>query len=182
LQVLASFAFFDSTTVIGPLILDPFLVTWNRLRSSARFALLVAISGTFVPACREEPKGFERYIPPPEAARGAVTLVMDGWRKGLTPDQTVGKAPEVHVVDKHRLPDQHLAQYEILGEVTAENARAFAVRVVFEGSDEPQVVRYIVVGTDPMWVFRQEDYEMISHWMHKMDEPSDRAGEPAAKP
>jgi hypothetical protein len=107
---------------------------------------------------------------------------MEGWRKGLTPDETVGTRPEVHVVDKQRPPDRRVTAYEILGEVSAENARGFAVRVTLDGSDEPEIVRYLVVGTDPMWVFRQEDYEMISHWMHKMDEPPDRAGEAPAKP
>ncbi|MDR3634433.1 MAG: hypothetical protein P4L84_11560 [Isosphaeraceae bacterium] len=154
----------------------------RSLVTPRRLAILGAILGVSSLACRQEPKGFERYVPAPEAARAAVTLTMDGWRKGLTPDETVGQHPEVHVVDKHRRPEQHLANYEILGEVAAENARGFAVRVTFDGSDEPQVVRYLIVGTDPMWVFRQEDYEMISHWMHKMDEPSDRAGEPTAKP
>lgn len=157
-------------------------MSWNQRRSPVPLVPLGVVLGTFALGCHEEPKGFERYIPAPEAARGAVALVMDGWSKGLSPDETVGKKPEVHVVDKHRKPGQHVARYEILGEVSAENARGFAVRVTFDDSDEPQVVRYLVVGADPMWVFRQEDYEMISHWMHKMDEPADRAGEPAPKP
>ncbi len=31
------------------------------------------------------------------------------------------------------------------------------------------MVRFLVVGIDPILVFRQEDYELISHWEHKMD-------------
>jgi hypothetical protein len=30
------------------------------------------------------------------------------------------------------------------------------------------LVRYNVLGRDPIWVFRLEDYEMISHWEHPM--------------
>ena len=50
----------------------------------------------------------------------------------------------------------------------SDETRAFAVRLSLENPPEVQVVRYLVVGNDPLWVFRQEDYEMISHWEHPM--------------
>jgi hypothetical protein len=138
--------------------------------------------GTCFSGCNTEPKsGFERYIPSPEAARTGVNRLMEGWLKGLSPGESGSKRPEIHVVDQTRRPDQHLAHYEILGEVPAENARAFAVRVTYDGADETEVVRYVAVGVDPMWIFRREDYEGI--WKHEMMEaPADRAGEPAKKP
>ena len=92
----------------------------------------------FFAGCREEPKnGFERYIPAVRAARRAgVVRVMEGWLKGLSPEASGSLKPEIHVVDQTRRADQHLAGYEIVGEVPAENARAFAVRVRYNGADE----------------------------------------------
>jgi hypothetical protein len=105
---------------------------------------------------------------------------MEGWQKGLSPGESGSTRPEVHVVDQTRRADQKLARYEILGEVPAENARAFAVRVTYDGSDEPEILRYIAIGVEPMWIFRREDYEGI--WQHQEEAPADRAGVPAKKP
>lgn len=82
------------------------------------------------------------------------------------------------MVDKHRLAGQRLLRYEVLGEVTTEKARGFAVRLTLESPDEQKMVRFLAVGVEPIWVFRQEDFEMISHWMHPMD---DVKGEPAPR-
>ena len=73
-----------------------------------------------------------------------------------------------------------LARYEILGEVPAENARAFDVRVTYIGADEPEILRFVAIGVDPMWIFRREDYEEI--WQHDAEATADRVGEPAKKP
>ena len=32
--------------------------------------------------------------------------------------------------------------------------------------------RYVVVGRDPVWVIRYDDYEMLTHWHHPM--PADK--------
>ncbi|WP_165223508.1 hypothetical protein [Aquisphaera insulae] len=107
--------------------------------------------------------------------------MMDGWLNGLSARESGSSKPEVHVVDQTRRADQKLARYEILGEVPADNARAFAVRVTYQGTDEPEILRFLAVGVDPMWIFRREDYDNI--WKHdERMKPADRAGEAAGKP
>ena len=49
-----------------------------------------------------------------------------------------------------------------------DNVRPFAVRLLLDTPAETITTRYLVVGQDPLWVFRQEDYELILHWEHKM--------------
>ena len=149
-------------------------------RSFVCLVLLGACTPLLV-GCHQDPKGgFERYIPPVEVARGNLARAMDGWLKGLSPGESGGTRPEVHVVDQTRRADQKLARYDILGEVPAENARAFDVRVTYDGVDEPEVLRFVAIGVDPMWIFRREDYEGI--WQHNEETPADRVGEPARKP
>lgn len=136
---------------------------------------------TVLAGCHQEPKSdFESYIPPAESARANLANAMEGWLKGLSPGESGSARPEVHVVDQTRRADQRLVRYEILGEVPAENARAFAVRVTYDGADRPDVVRFFAIGVDPMWIFRQEDYENI--WNHQEEVPADRAGGPTTKP
>ncbi len=82
--------------------------------------------------------------------------------------------------DKQRKPDARLRSFAILGESDAENVRQFTVRLQIEGEDAPRLVRYNLLGRDPVWVFRLEDYEMISHWEHPMNEDAPPAASGSA--
>jgi hypothetical protein len=141
----------------------------SQLRSSKCYisiALGVLVSGVI--GCHGRTEGFAKYVPAPGPARAAVAAVLDAWRDGRPPEEGVGPRRDVHVVDNQRRPGQRLVRYEIIGEVTSDRARGFAVRLTLAGPDEEKVVRLLAVGLDPLWVFRQEDFEMISHWMHPM--------------
>lgn len=150
-------------------------------RGCVRLAVIGMVLGAVFTGCHEEPsRAVERYIPPSESARAGVRRAMEGWLQGLAPDASGSVRPEIHVVDQTRRADQRLSHYEILGEAPAENARAFAVRVKYDGADETEIVWFLAVGDDPMWIFRREDYETL--WSHQMEPQSDRVGEPAEKP
>jgi hypothetical protein len=68
--------------------------------------------------------------------------------------------------------------FKILGQTDVENARQFTVRLNLEGEESPQLVRYHIVGREPVWVFRIEDFESLMHWEHNMDSPALSPGEP----
>ncbi len=78
----------------------------------------------------------------------------------------------VQFVDRRRKPHQRLLSFQILGQTDIENARQFTVRLNLEGEESPELVKYNVLGRDPVWVFRLDDYEMISHWEHDMGPPA----------
>jgi hypothetical protein len=123
-------------------------------------------------------QGYTRYVPAVPAARSAVEAVLDAWQNDR-PVATAGPgAPAVYVVDTHRRPGQKLEGYTILGELMAgDGPRCFAVRLSLAGPREEQKVNYCVLGVDPLWVFRQDDYEMITHW-----ECADPAGKATGSP
>jgi hypothetical protein len=120
----------------------------------------------------------ERYTPASDRARSAVEAAMLAWLNGRPPGALEGNEPHTTVVDTHRRPEQTLEEYEVLGEVPSEAYRCFAVRVTYSNPEAEERIRYCVIGIDPLWVFRQEDYDMIAHWDHKMDPPDDvKSGE-----
>src|SRR5690242_16357198 len=140
-------------------------------RSAAgRIVLLAAWAPAIVGAfgCQARREGFDRFVPPPAAARRALVAALEAWKQGREPGLVPSTSPAVHVVDSHRRPDQAMEGYEILGETLGENARTFTVRLRLRGEGGRSVVRFNVVGLDPVWVFRQEDYDMIAHWEHAM--------------
>ena len=61
-----------------------------------------------------------------------------------------------------------LTGYKILGQVSAEAPVCFAVQLSLNNPPEERRERYVVVGIDPLWVWRYDEYVMITHWCQPM--------------
>lgn len=137
---------------------------FNRL---TRLWVLLAAVLVSVVGCGRTPTNAD-YIPSVEKSRDALKIVLEAWKAG----QPVGPVPEtspvIHVTDSSRRADQVLESYEILGSVPGNAPRCMAVRLKLSGSNEEKRERYVVVGIDPVWVFRHEDYDLLLHWEHPM--------------
>jgi len=117
------------------------------------------------------------FLPGWDEARQALVSALSAWRDAPSPLPASFDTRSVQFVDKRRRPNQRLLAFQILGQADIENARQFTVRLNLEGEESPQLVKYNILGRDPVWVFRLEDYEMFSHWEHDMDEPAPGPGE-----
>ena len=118
----------------------------------------------------------------PDSARGrqAIEALMATWQEGHPSGILEPTSPRVQVVDTHRKPGQKPVGFEILSESADARVRTFGVRVALIGPEERPVVRFLVVGIDPILVFRQEDYELLMHWELRMDpKPEEGATSPA---
>jgi hypothetical protein len=118
------------------------------------------------------------YLPDWSEARLALESALTAWRDAPSPLPQSLDTPAVKFVDKQRRPGERLLSFAILGQTDAETARQFTVRLQVDGGEPPRLVRYNVLGRNPYWVFRLEDFEMIAHWEHDMSEPA--PGEPTA--
>lgn len=136
-------------------------------RSLPRLALVILAAG-----CRNAASEIDDLpLPDMNTSQAALTTSLDEWKAGrrMTGVQ-VGSNPKVGVVDSARA-DRPLIQYEIKGPLmTVGKARPFAVRLILGEPREAVEARYVVVGQDPLWVFRQEDFDRMLHWEHKMDD------------
>jgi hypothetical protein len=120
----------------------------------------------------EDPRAaFRRFVPDPAEARAAVDAALAAWRDAPDPVPASFETRAIKFVDQQRKARQRLRRFEVLGESEAENARQFTVRLVLDQPEETLLARYNVFGRGPVWVFRLEDYEMISHWEHEMPAP-----------
>lgn len=109
------------------------------------------------------------YVPAESVAREALVKAMDEWKQGK-PAGTIEGKPSIQVGDSLRIPGQILERYEILGELPEDGGRRFTVQVKLANPAAEEKLYYIVLGIDPLWVMRREDYNMIGHWEHKMPE------------
>lgn len=107
------------------------------------------------------------YTPSTASATDAVRRALDAWKAGQPPGDLPG-TPALFVTDAGRRPDQKLQSYEVLGESQGPTGRTIAVVLHLTNPDQELRTRYLVVGIDPLWVFRQEDYELLMHWDHYM--------------
>ena len=130
--------------------------------------------------CAERKPGAEEFVPTEDVARGALDACLKSWMEGLTPTPVPGTKPPVQSVDGLRTKGRTLLKYEILGPVPADAPRCFAVRMTLGNPAQELRERYVVLGLDPIWVWRHDDYVMISHWDHSM--MGDRAAKPIPAP
>ena len=132
-------------------------------RATSRRTAGLLLGGLLL-CCGCGPRGSERYCPPPAAAREALEAALGAWQEGRAPGLLDAHTPPIMVVDSERRPGQRLDRYEVLGEVPGDGPRCFAVRLLLDNPRREQKARFVVVGISPLWVFRQEDYEMMAHW------------------
>ena len=108
----------------------------------------------------------EQYTPGEDRAQEALSAVLNAWKTGGEATQLSGIP--IRVADSERKKGQSLRNYEILGELPAESGRRYQVKLVLDNPAAETKAQYVVVGIDPLWVFRQEDYDMMTHWEHPM--------------
>jgi len=114
--------------------------------------------------CAGSGRSYDDYIPPRDQARQALEVSLTAWQHGRPPGRMDTDSPPVQAVDCRWLAGQKLRAYEIVGEVHGDSPRCFAVKLMLKDPPQTQQVRYYVVGISPLWVLRQEDYDMLAHW------------------
>jgi hypothetical protein len=122
--------------------------------------------------------GTARFVPSEETARRALDAALAAWVAGEPPGKVTAGPPAVYLIDSHRRPGQSLKSYEILGPVPGEGPVLLAARLTLAGPTpgseaadgqvrvQEERARFVVFGIDPLWVYRQEDYEMMIHMNH----------------
>jgi hypothetical protein len=99
------------------------------------------------------------YIPTKEKARKTLETALTAWQSGQPPGKIGSASPSVQVVDSGWKAGQKLSEFTILEEEPGDGPRWFSVRLRLENLKGELVVRYVVLGRDPIWVYREEDYK-----------------------
>lgn len=136
---------------------------WPAVRLIIANTLLLAVLG-----CSRTQQRNEDFVPRDEAARIALDASLRDWCLGHTTQAVADTNPAVMVVDELRLKRRTLKQYKILGPVPGDAPHCIAVQLSLGNPPEERRERYVVVGIDPLWVWRYDDYLMMTHWSHPM--------------
>ena len=123
----------------------------RRLRLAACCLVLLGLAG-----CTD--KTYNRYIPSDDKARQALEAALSAWQSGRALDR-IEATPAVQAVDWRWRAGQQLQSYQILQEEPGEGPKVFSVRLVLQKPTSQRVVRYTIVGRDPIWVYNEDDYK-----------------------
>jgi hypothetical protein len=121
----------------------------------------------------------QRYVPASALAREALTASLESWAAGEQTPRLASGQPGLQFADSLRAR-RNLERFEIVGELPIQDGRRFEVQLHLRNPAGSEKAEYIVLGIDPLWIIRQEDYNMITHWDHPM--PQERAPSPIAAP
>ncbi len=142
-----------------------------RSRSAVHLGLALLLVG--LAGCGERASDI---VPGSAPGRRVLERAMAAWQSGRAPGMLEdGQSPQVQVVDSFRVPGQRLLGHRVVGELATERARTFSVELVLDSPAARPMVRFLLVGIDPVLVFRDRDYELLTHFEHKMDPAEDEA-------
>lgn len=100
------------------------------------------------------------YVPDASVAKKALAAALNAWKAGQPMGPIEGKPVAVQALDSVWQSGRKLSAWVLLQESAASTGQQFRVRLEFaDGSS--QECQYVVVGRDPIWVFRQEDYDKL---------------------
>lgn len=123
--------------------------------------VLVGIAALLLVAgCRDS--STNRFVPSSASARQALEATLNAWKEGKPMSRIEGN-PIIDPVDFQWQAGQKLTSFEITGEDTnSEGHRRFDVALTMQQPAGVVKTRYIVLGQNPVSVFREEDYQKLS--------------------
>lgn len=104
------------------------------------------------------------FTPASGDGRAALEAGLRSWKDGRAPGMVAGASkPAVQAEDFEWRAGQKLMDYQILGDEppVGLGPRTFTVRLT-TGSGAPREVKYMVLGIDPMLVYRDADFAKLS--------------------
>ena len=102
------------------------------------------------------------FLPAEDTARKALETALTAWQNGERVGKIDSASPTIQVVDSKWRAGQKLQGYQILRALPRDGPKHFVVRLTLKQPRAEQEARYVVLGLDPLWVYREEDYKQAS--------------------
>jgi hypothetical protein len=126
------------------------------------------------------------HQPSASTARAALDSALSAWKNGEAADTLAAKSPSVQAVDTHWRAGAKLESYEVVKEAPGDGDQRFTVLLAENDSktkatgSAKKEVTYIVIGRDPVWVYRDEDYTRFIN-MDDNPAPTRKGARPGAR-
>lgn len=104
----------------------------------------------------------QKYIPKSDFSRRALEAALTQWKSGQSHGPIKNFDVKIDVFDARWQNKKKLESYEILREEKSNGPKTFVVKMKLDEDKEEKEVTYLIVGKDPLLVFRKQDYDKAS--------------------
>ncbi len=108
---------------------------------------------------------------PAASARAALEAGLKAWISGAKPGAIEGQTVPTQFVDSVWQGGRKLTAYTINGETAQGADRRFSVQLNLAAPNQTEDAGYIVIGANPIWIYRESDYERM---LNMDDNPSSK--------
>jgi hypothetical protein len=103
--------------------------------------------------------GSAATMPTVENGRKAIEVALSAWKAGKKPEPIQDSDPKIGgIIDRDWQTGEQLTSFEVLREESSSPEKKFVVKLALAKASAPKEVNYVVIGTGPCFVFREEDY------------------------
>jgi hypothetical protein len=117
-----------------------------------------------VTGCGGGSSSVSSFHPTGTSAKTALTKALDAWKSGQEkPGKIENSKPVIEAQDSVWGTGRKLKDFQIGDEQkTADGPTRFKVQLTFDGDPANEDAEYVVFGKDPLYVFRDKDYQKMS--------------------
>lgn len=138
----------------------------QRTQSCSIRWLTLGLTALTLCGCSRVDRSQTDILPNTDKARVALDKALTAWKNGEKMGSIKEEAYTVEVADRIWMAGKKLSAFEILEAEDKPGPRWFSVRLTLKGS-QPQTVRYAVLGINPLWVYREEDFNKLCEMGNK---------------
>lgn len=104
------------------------------------------------------------YHPKGSTAKTALTAALEAWKSGQEkPGSITNQKPAVEVQDSVWGSGRKLKGFQIGEEQSSKDGPTrFSVELTYADKPETEKADYVVIGKDPLWVMRDQDFQRMS--------------------
>jgi hypothetical protein len=96
-------------------------------------------------------------LPTSTKARQALEVALDAWKAGKPASSLAGSEPKIEPVDFEWRAGETLTGYSLGADTRGEGTQTITASLTLKGQP-PKEVKYMVLGINPLQVYRDEDF------------------------
>ena len=97
-------------------------------------------------------------LPSANDARQALQTSLDAWKAGKPASSLAAEKPSIEFVDFEWKAGKALTEFSLGQEAPGQGVQTLSATLTLKGEPGPKEVKYMVLGLEPMRIFRDEDY------------------------
>ena len=106
--------------------------------------------------------GEAKYIPSDASAHEALNAALQAWQDGHAHGPITSYKVPIDTYDARWQAGEKLERFEVIRSEQLDQHKAFRVKMKLANDPEEQEDTFLVIGNNPLMVFRKQDYDKAS--------------------